>query len=100
MYATVRVYEMSDDWDDGLVDHLENGFLPSVERVPGFVAYYSLEAGPRVFASVTICQDRQGAEASNQLAREYVQRHLADRFTGSPEVTAGPVRASRVAPPA
>jgi hypothetical protein len=99
MYATVRVYEMSEDWDDVLVDHLENAFVPSLEQLPGFVAYYSLEAGPRVFASVTIFQDRVGAEASNRLAGEYAQRHLADRFPTPPEISAGPVRASRVGVP-
>ncbi len=96
MHATVRVYEMSEDWDDALVDHLDNAFVPALEELPEFVAYYSLEAGPRVFASVTIFQDRAGAEASNRLAAEYVQRHLADRFPSAPEVSAGPVRASRV----
>ena len=97
MYATLRTYEMAADWDDELVTHLNEGFLAQIEQVPGFVAYYSLEAGPRVFASVTIMADRGGVEASNRLAAEYVQRHLFDRFPTPPEITAGEVRAQRVA---
>ena len=97
MYATLRTYEMATDWDDDLVRHLDEGFISQLAQVPGFVAYYSLEAGARVFASVTIFDDRAGVEESNRLAAEYVQRRLFDRFPTSPEITAGEVRAHRVA---
>jgi hypothetical protein len=91
---------MTEDWDDQLLERLENDFVPAVAGLPGFVAYYSLEAGVRVFASVTILEDHAGAEASNRLAAQYVQRNLADRFPSPPEITAGPVRAWRVRPAA
>jgi hypothetical protein len=97
MYATLRTYEMAADWDDELVRHLNEGFVSQVAQVPGFVAYYSLEAGARVFASVTIFESRAGVEESNRLAAEYVQRRLLDRFPTAPEITAGEVRAHRVA---
>ena len=99
MYATLRTYEMTEDWDEVLVRHLNDGFMAQIAQIPGFVAYYSLEAGPRVFASVTIFGDRAGSEESNRLAAEYVQRHLFDRFPTSPEITAGEIRAYVVAPP-
>ena len=70
-------------------------FVPALEQIGGFVAYYNLEAGPRLFASVTVFEDRGGAEASNRLAAEFVQLKLADRFPTPPEVTAGPVRTFR-----
>jgi hypothetical protein len=97
MYATLRIYEMSDDWDDALVRHIEDGFVPRIESLPGFVSYQCLEAGSRVFASVTIFSSRAGAEASDKAATSYVQRHLADRFPSPPEITAGEVRAGRMA---
>jgi hypothetical protein len=100
MYATLRVYEMAEDWDDVLQERLESDFLPALERLGGFVAYYSLEAGPRLFASVTVFDDRAGAETSNRLAAEYIQRSLADRFPTPPEITAGSVRTVRLAPTA
>ena len=97
MYATLRLYEMTEDWDDALQERLDSEFIPALEQLSGFVAYYSLEAGARVFASVTIFEDRAGAEASNRIAAELVQQKLADRFPTPPEITAGPVRAFRVA---
>ena len=97
MYATLRVYEMSEDWDDALQQRLEGEFIPALEQLAGFVSYYSVDAAPRVFASVTVFEDRAGAEASNQLAADLVQRRMADRFPTPPEITAGPVRAFRIA---
>ena len=97
MYATVRIYEMTEDWDEFLQERLDSEFIPALEQIPGFVAYYSVEAGPRLFSSVTIFDDRAGAEASNRMAAELVQRKLADRFPTPPEVTAGPIRAFSVA---
>ncbi len=97
MYATLRIYEMSEDWDESLSQRLGEEFIPALEQLPGFAAYYSLDAGPRLFASVTVFENRDGAEASNRLAAEFIQRRVADRFPSPPEITAGPVRAIRLA---
>jgi hypothetical protein len=100
MYAVVRTYEMSEDWDDILRKHLEESFIPSLEQVPGFVSYQAIEADKRLFCSITVFEDRAGAEASNRLAAEYVQRRFADRFPTSPEITSGEVRARSALPAA
>ena len=97
MYAVVRTYEMSDDWDDTLEGRLNEGFIPLIEKVPGFVSYHAIEGDKRLFCSVTIFADRAGATEANRLAADYVQQHLADRFPTSPEITMGEVRSSRSA---
>src|SRR5438445_248701 len=73
MYAVVRTYEMSEDWDDKLRWHLTEQFIPALEKLPGFVSYQAMEADTRLFCSVTVFEDRAGADASNRLAAEYVQ---------------------------
>jgi hypothetical protein len=95
MYAVVRMYEMSDDWDEDLEGRLNEGFIPLIEQAPGFISYLAVEGDKRLFCSVTVFQDRAGATASNRLAADYVQQHLAGRFPTSPEITMGEVRASR-----
>jgi hypothetical protein len=95
MYAVVRTYEMAEDWDDTLLRHLTEDFVPTIEKLAGFVSYHALHAGERLFCSVTIFEDRGGAAESNRLAADYVQRHLADRFLTSPEITSGEVVVSR-----
>jgi hypothetical protein len=88
---------MAEDWDDMLLRHLTEEFVPTIEKLAGFVSYHALQAGERLFCSVTIFENRGGAAESNRLAAEYVQRHLADRFLTSPEITSGEVVASRTA---
>jgi len=97
MYAVVRMYEMAEDWDDTLLRQLTEDFVPTIERLAGFVSYHALQAGDRLFCSVTMFENRVGAAESSRLAAEYVQRHLADRFPTSPEITSGEVVASRTA---
>lgn len=94
MYSTLRIYEMASDWDAELTRQLDEGFLPALQQLPGFVAYQALEAGPRVFASVTMFTDRAGAAESDRLAGHFVQQHVADRFPSPPEITCGEVRTS------
>ena len=94
MHTVVRIYEMSEDWDDTLRTHLTDRFIPALERLPGFVSYQVIEADRRLFCSITVFEDRSGIMASNQLAAEYIQRNLAGRFPSAPEITAGEIRAS------
>jgi hypothetical protein len=91
MYAVVRTYEMAEDWDETLLRHLTEDFVPTIEKLAGFVSYHALRAGERLFCSVTILENRGAAAESNRLAAEYVKRHLADRFVTSPEITSGEV---------
>lgn len=92
MYATLRIYEMASDWDDELTRQIDEGFLPALQALPGFVSYQALAAGTRVFASVTVFTDRAGAAASDRVAGQFVQQHAADRFPSPPEITCGEVR--------
>ena len=94
MHTAVRIYEMTEDWDDTLRTNLTDRFIPALERLPGFVSYQAIEADRRLFCSVTVFDDRKGIEDSNRLAAEYIQRNLADRFPSAPEVTAGEIRVS------
>jgi hypothetical protein len=92
MYATLRIYEMTSEWDDELTRQIDEGFLPALKELPGFVSYQALPAGSRVFASVTVMTDRTAATAADRLAAQFVHQHAADRFPSPPEVTCGQVR--------
>jgi heme-degrading monooxygenase HmoA len=93
MYASIRRYQVRGAWDEELTNHLTDGFIPIIKEAPGFIAYYALDPGAGQFASVSVFETREGAEESNRMAADYVKQHLADRFTGSPDITAGEVRA-------
>ena len=93
MYATVRRY-------DGVTDPAEagrrvaEGFVPLLKEIPGFIAYYWVDAGGGLMASTSVFEDRSGAEASTERAAEWVQQNIASLLPNPPQVTAGEVVAS------
>jgi hypothetical protein len=68
---------------------VNQGFVPIISTAPGFVAYYVVDAGNDVVASVSVFQDQSGADESNRMAADWVKENLASLVSGSPEITAG-----------
>jgi hypothetical protein len=97
MYASIRKYKTNPGAVDELSRRVEQGFVPLVSRAPGFVAYYVVDAGNDVVASVSIFQNQAGAEESNRLAATWVRDNIASLFSGPPEITAGEVRVQKTA---
>nr|WP_257018856.1 hypothetical protein [Streptomyces sp. TLI_235] len=69
-------------------------FLPLLRRVPGFVAYYWVDAGDGVMASTSVFEDEAGAERSIAEAADFVRDNLASLLPNPPQVTAGQVVAA------
>jgi hypothetical protein len=94
MYATVRRYEGVSDPSE--VARLVNeGFLPIIREIPGFVDYYCIDAGARVMISTSIFEDPSGEE-SNWRHGEFVGQHLSPLLPNMPHITAGEVVAHTV----
>ncbi|MER7180098.1 hypothetical protein ABT404_11545 [Streptomyces hyaluromycini] len=93
MYVAVRRYEGVTDSAEAA--HLVNeGFVPLMRQVSGFVAYYWIDAGDGVMVSTSVFQDRAGAEESISMASDFVRDNLASLLPNPPEVMAGEVVAS------
>jgi hypothetical protein len=93
MYATVRRYEgVTDPAEVGR--RVAEGFVPLIKQIPGFVAYYWVDAGGGVMASTSVFEDRAGAEASTDRAADWVRENIASLLPNPPQVTAGEVAAS------
>src|SRR5439155_946835 len=67
----------------------------SFAREPGFVAYQVTRTGDHTVASVTVFQSAEQAEASNELAAEWVAEELSDFEVERMGVIGGPVMVSR-----
>ncbi len=94
MYATVRRYEgVTDPKEAGR--EVEEGFVPIISEVPGFVAYYWVDAGDGVMISMSVYEDQSGAEESIRRAAGYVQEHMASILPNAPQVAAGEVVAHK-----
>ena len=70
---------------------MNEGFLPIISQIPGFVALYLVDAGGGVMISTSIFQDQTGAEESNRRAADYVRQNLAKLLPKPPQITAGEV---------
>ena len=90
MYATVRRYEgVTDPSEAGRL--VNEGFVPLVSQVPGFVAYYWVDAGGGVMISTSVFQDQSRADESNKKAADWVRQNLATLLPNPPQITAGEV---------
>jgi len=86
--------------NDGMTDpaeaarRVQEGFIPLLREVPGFVAYCVLDAGGGVIVSTSVFDDQAGSEESTKRAADYVRGNLASLIPNPPQVTAGEVVAS------
>jgi hypothetical protein len=90
MYATVRRYEGVSDTSE--VARLVNeGFVPMIREIEGFVDYYFVDCGAGVMISTSIFEDPPGEEESNWRAGKFVGQHLEPLLPNPPHITAGEV---------
>ena len=95
MYVAVRRYEGVTDPSE-VIRHVNEGFLPIISEVPGFVNYYFVDAGEGVLLSVSVYEHKSGAEESTWRAGEYIGEHgLASVFPNPPQITEGEVVAHK-----
>jgi len=93
MYAAVRRYEgIKDDSEAGRL--VGESFVPLLEGVPGFVAYYWIDAGDGTMASLSVFDDKAGADESVKLAHQWIDDNAPGLFPNPPRVTEGEVVAS------
>ena len=92
MYAVIRRYQFDPKSSEEISRQIRESFIPLLRKTPGFVAYHWLDTGDGVGASLSIFNDKAGAEESVRLAAAYVQEHLTG-LLGKPEVTQGEVKA-------
>jgi hypothetical protein len=90
MYATIRRYEGVTNPSEA-VRRVNEGFVPLISQIPGFVAYYWVDARGGVMISASVFQDQAGAEESNRRAADWVQQNLASLLPNPPQITAGEI---------
>ena len=97
MYASIRRYKVSPGAAAEIAQRVNQGFVPIISKAPGFAAYYIVDAGNDIVASISVFQDYAGAEESNRMAADWVKKNIASLFSGPPEITAGAVTVHKTA---
>jgi hypothetical protein len=90
MYVAVRRFEGVSD-PQKVAQVAEEGFVPIISELPGFVAHYVVDAGDGVMVGISIFEHKDAEEESTFLAGEFVAKHLAPLLPNPPQVTAGEV---------
>ena len=80
MFASVRRYRLESGSIDELLHLVDTDFAESVEEMDGFVEYQVLECGNGEIITITTFKDRRSAEASMEVAADWVRDTLARRF--------------------
>lgn len=93
MYAAVRHYHFKKEDSEKVDQVIQEGFVPLLKKAPGFVRYYWLDTGEGEGASLSVFNDKAGADESIRLAAEFVKEHMSKLLTQKPEVIEGPVKA-------
>jgi len=92
MYVSFRRYEgIAPNTVMEIVRLVEEGFVPIISQNPGFIAYYAVDVGGGVIASISMFKNEEGAVESNEQAAAWVLEHMAHLFPQPPQITAGEV---------
>ena len=90
MYATIRMYQGANELVAELRDKQES-VKSAISAVPGFQNYYFVDTGDGGGASVTVCNDQAGADASTRAAAAWISENLPGLSIAPPAISAGAV---------
>ena len=93
MYAVVRHYHFKKEDSEKIDKLIQESFVPLLKASPGFVRYYWLDTGEGEGASLSVYNDKAGADESIRIAANFVKEHMSTLLAQKPEVIEGPVKA-------
>jgi hypothetical protein len=96
MYVSIRTYRVGKGSIDDLMHRVDRDLAEAFAQEDGFIAYHVARTGDHAVASMTLFAGREQAEASNELAAEWVTESLADFDVERMGVMGGEVMVSRV----
>jgi hypothetical protein len=100
MFATIRRYTPKKNVTGQTLNdfkrRIEENFVPSLQDVRGFHAYYVVAAGKEML-SISVCEDKTGTTETTRRAADFVKRDPLKDELGSPEVMEGEVLVTKEA---
>ena len=80
MFASVRRYRLESGSIDELLHLVDTDFAETVQEMDGFLEYQVVECGNGELITITTFKDRRSAEASMEMAADWIRDTLARRF--------------------
>src|SRR5260370_17454336 len=88
MFVAIRQLKVHSGSIDEAVRRVENGLVPLLRSVPGFVEYDVVQVGEDVGLTINVFETQEQAEESNRRAAEWVKQNLAPLAAGPLEIVA------------
>ena len=95
MYASLRTYRIGSGSVEAVMRRVERDFAEAVSQEPGFLAYHAVDTGNDMVMTISLFHDRKQAEASNELAAQWVAEELSDLNVTRVGVIGGQAMVSR-----
>src|ERR671915_1447617 len=80
MYASLRTYRIGSGSVDAVMRRVDRDFAEALSQEPGFVAYHAIDTGNDMVMTISLFHGREQAEASNELAAQWVAEELSDFY--------------------
>lgn len=93
MYAVIRRYRFNTEDSEKINQLIQEKFVPILKKANGFISYNWLNTGTGEGASLSIFQDKSGADESIRLAADFVKSNMSELLSQKPDVLEGPVKA-------
>ena len=93
MFATIRRYDgVEPNRAIELTNKVNETLVPKLNKLPGFVGYYLIDAGNGVFSSLSLFETReQGMESTKFVATWIREEKLDTILPNEPKITSGQI---------
>ncbi len=91
MYAAIRQGKARAGMAEELASRIKEGVIPIVSDVSGFMAYYVVYAPDDTVTAISIFNNVEAAEESNERALAWIDQNLGPLLIGPVTAVAGPV---------
>jgi len=88
MFVAIRRLNLQPGSIDEAVRLVEDGLVPIISSVPGFVEYDVVQVGEDVGLTISVFETQEQAEESNRRAAEWVKQNFAPLAAGPHEIVA------------
>lgn len=93
MYAVIRRYRFKAEDSERINRLIQEEFVPLLQKANGFISYNWLDTGVGEGASLSVFQDKAGADESVRLAADFVKKSMPELLSHKPEVIEGSIKA-------
>jgi excisionase family DNA binding protein len=86
VYAAIRRYTVNPEESAQTIKQILEEFVPIIRELQGLQAYYVLDAGDGLIATISICEDEEKVEVSNRMATEWLRQFMVSTVFSKEEM--------------